>query len=577
VTKKRPSEFQIYRFNSSNFNEILSNADIDVGEVASHSHAVYMFNYLNKIGAKTMIVENDYTDIDYLDDFATYYVRCHYNYPKTCKRIHFFSIPLISYETFLEVVTNDEPVNQVVTDLCDSYLGFTVARPLPRAIIGRTIVKTCSVDNDSETRQFPCTKDYSVNLFGIELFIKNSLAFQQQDKVVSACATVALWCCFHKLSNLFNTALPRPSAITRAATEPLNNKRGFPSKGLNVEQICRAITHFGLEPEVISIERKSQSSTPVISLIYSYLRMGLPVILGCEVATRKDGKLRVVGKHAVPIVGYNLNESRQFNRECDLSEDYRGARMIGLRIDRFYTHDDQEGPFSRMGIIDYESIKSTEEESTERHPIAFKVTRENDLGSEERKIMYPVTIIVPTYNKVRISFLDLQRLIKRTGYAMYEAMMVNAKQAVADGLDGESLADIERYVLESMEWDIYLSMTNDFKKEVKRKIEKISKDGLGNPPYLKEKIRQVMTTQGPRFIWCLSLRIHQLDGSIVPIMDILCDATGISHAFPAYDLIWYNEPVRDNLRSLLRSTDGARKLLEITKPKLKDFLHKSVG
>ena len=56
-------------------------------------------------------------------------------------------------------------------------------------------------------------------------------------------------------------------------------------------EICAAIRHVELEPEVFTV----RDSLPVVSLIYAYLRMGIPVILGVEI----EG----VGGHAITLTG----------------------------------------------------------------------------------------------------------------------------------------------------------------------------------------------------------------------------------------------------------------------------------
>src|SRR2546423_7909731 len=51
----------------------------------------YFENYFQAVGARTIVVEEDYTDRDFLEDYAAYFVRCFRSYKKTCTRLHFFS------------------------------------------------------------------------------------------------------------------------------------------------------------------------------------------------------------------------------------------------------------------------------------------------------------------------------------------------------------------------------------------------------------------------------------------------------------------------------------------------------
>src|SRR5262245_46892200 len=60
------------------------------GWSAEGVHERYFGDYFDALGAKTVVVERDYIDHDYLEDFAAYYVRCFKNYARTCTRLHFF-------------------------------------------------------------------------------------------------------------------------------------------------------------------------------------------------------------------------------------------------------------------------------------------------------------------------------------------------------------------------------------------------------------------------------------------------------------------------------------------------------
>ncbi len=60
--------------------------------VNSKAHLTYFDEYFGKLKAKTIVVESPYTDGDYLDDYAAYYVRCLGKYKSRCARFHFFKV-----------------------------------------------------------------------------------------------------------------------------------------------------------------------------------------------------------------------------------------------------------------------------------------------------------------------------------------------------------------------------------------------------------------------------------------------------------------------------------------------------
>src|SRR5687768_17318561 len=175
--------FEARVFSSANLFSALSNDQCTPDEVAAKKRAQYLYEYLSDIGARTIVVEPEYTDGDYLDDFASFYVRCHQNYERRCKRLHFFSAEVSEDVLRAALLEADR------STLREAYLGFVVARPLPKAIVGRTLLKT--YPPDGARRHYTVVRDYDANLFGITLSVR-SLPYQEQDSVLAACATVAL-------------------------------------------------------------------------------------------------------------------------------------------------------------------------------------------------------------------------------------------------------------------------------------------------------------------------------------------------------------------------------------------------
>jgi len=333
--------------------------------------------------ARTIVVEHEYVDGDYLDDFASYYVKCFKPYDRLCNRVHFFS-QSFDEDRFLKVLKK-QLTDGSEEKISKSYLGFAVARPLPDAIIGRTLLRTYPHDG---RRFYTAIRSNSINLFGIPLEL-DSLAYQEQDTVMAACATVALWCCFQKTGVLFQHSVPTPAAITRAANQVADDRRPLPSHGLRIAQICNAVKYVGLEPEVIPVSK----SSPLASLLYGYLRFGVPVVMVVEIEKQ--------GFHAVTLTGYSLRSVPQGPRETIGPK--RFLPMVGRRIDEFYAHDDQVGPFARLPII-----RPSEDP---RCPISFEGWKDPKTG--KARDFLPRAVVVPVYGKVRLTFTDIQKWLER--------------------------------------------------------------------------------------------------------------------------------------------------------------------
>ncbi|MBA7528846.1 hypothetical protein ES705_21038 [subsurface metagenome] len=219
-------------------------------------------------------------------------------------------------------------------DIFKSYLGYITIRDLPDAIFGPSLLEPPS--KDLLNNKF-ITREYLVNIFGIEKKIK-TLAFQEQDKTVSACSTTALWSAFHKTSELFKTPVPSPSEITKSAGNIFTSHgRAFPSKGLDFFQICNSIENFGLVSEMRNKESFFEDDVVVRGFIYSYLKFGLPVLLAIKI----DG-LRG-GHHLITLTGYSKTKAIPLT--------YERVSLESEKVGECYSHDDQVGPYSRIKFL----------------------------------------------------------------------------------------------------------------------------------------------------------------------------------------------------------------------------------
>jgi hypothetical protein len=268
--------FYVIPFSANNLAEALSNHLMSADQVKAKRHYRYFLEYLGSnrdgLNARTIVIENRYISKSYLIDYSSYYSTCFSDYGRFCKRVHFFSCSF-SKKKFSNSVGN---LSSQSKQLWDAYLGYIVVKPLPSIPIGATVLKTYN-HTSTNKRFFPSLKNYKINLFGKELHI-NSLAFQEQDSVVGACASSALWTAFHKTSDFFQTPLPSPSDITKSAKNLFDSSgRTFPNSGLDYYQIGNAIESVGLVSEL----RNSSKFTGMKDInylkafIYAYNKMGL--------------------------------------------------------------------------------------------------------------------------------------------------------------------------------------------------------------------------------------------------------------------------------------------------------------
>nr|WP_314566478.1 hypothetical protein [uncultured Pseudomonas sp.] len=436
---------------------------------------VYFEEYFRELQARTIVVENPYIDKDYLEDYAAYYDRCFKDYPRQATRLHFFSHEFTA-EQFEQLLVSDDEAVLTEQTLKDAYLGFVVVKPLPETIVGRTCLKT--YPSDEGRRQFPILRTYPVNLYGLDLSIE-SLAYQEQDTVVAACATSSLWSCFQGTGKLFQHMIPPPVEITNWAGDHLPENlmtasaRAFPNNGLTGTQMAHAIKKVGLEPFVIG----SESRYGMNSVVYAYLRGKIPFILCCALINSDGSKnlTNQLGGHAIAITGFSLEDGEP------VSEVNTGFQLRASKVDKIYGHDDQVGPFARMV---WDKVRSSGVEID-----ALLTSWSGSIYA------VPHFLLLPLYHKIRIPYSVIHDAILHL-------------DSILEQIRAAQLPGVPR-----AEWDIYLTTSSEYKSTIRSDYSGLELDLAGS-----------LYAHLPKYVWRVSLRqAGKLE------IDLLFDATGIAN------------------------------------------------
>lgn len=473
--------------------------------VGQKSHLGYFKTYFGALGTQTIVLERQYTDRDYLDDYAAYYVRCLAKYPSRCCRLHFFSRSF-KRSTFMEVVRGRKPVSALGT-----YHGFIVVKPLPQTVIGRTCLKTYP---GTGGRHYPVKREYTANIMGLRFAVR-SLAFQEQDRAAAACATSALWSAFQATGMLFHHLIESPVDITRSATAYFpGQRRVFPNDGLDAGQMGVAIKRVGLEPELAKVNTRLAMQATA----YAYLHAGIPPLMLAALFDISDPRHPLPygdedTGHAVAITGYRLGYAR-----CT---PYPGTGTLfrSSRINRLYVHDDQIGPFARM-TFDSPALHLCH---LGLRDIDFTMSSswKGWCGKAGTVCFAPAILILPLYPKVRIGLDPILREVLSCDW------VVQAIRRLALGA-GET---------DRLEWDVFLTTTNDAKSEWRN-----SAIVRQRPRYLRELLENPL----PRFVWrCKALHARS------PVLELLFDATDVEQGNYLSDLIVYHQPTVRSLEAVV--------------------------
>lgn len=417
----------------------------DYLDIFDKDQVKYIYNYLKSLGALTILLEPRYTDRDFLEDYSRYYVKRFKNDGQTCGRLHFFSCDIDHNSLDKLMLGTAGRLNR--EELQKHYLGFVVIKPLSKMFIGKTCLRIGADKGNGPSTKKKISKRYNVNLFGLDLHV-DSIAFQEQDKVVAACATTAIWTALHALPDRDVRYIPSCSEITIAALNYVDGSHnGFPNKELSHKQIQRSLDVEGVRYHSTTLAKETKSWFQ--SLVSAYTDSDLPLILAGTVygppsseaddaaleaeilklmaeedllATDGEGSLIgeidqpskpdaepsqphlpdedlnslcLKGMHAITVVGYDFRQGRQW----------------------LYVHDDRLGPYARAELIDAQSFLNDQADSgyaasrelqqslRSRWALAFSHRDKNGNWLPAHEVLVPDLSIIPADKKARLPFL----------------------------------------------------------------------------------------------------------------------------------------------------------------------------
>lgn len=272
-----------------------------------------VLNTAKILGCQTIIIEKEYLDQDYLEEYSAFYCKSFEDYSQKTQRLHFFK-EHIEHDDF-ENLSNK------------NYLGYSVVRPLDSYRTGKTILK--SPYDDGNMHFTTCNAIFSTNLAGSNLEVQGT-PFIQQDTNVNICAQASMWIASYYMHQKYGYSRFYPPDITRFATR--YSSVGPPRVGLHTDQVIIALRDMGYQVAKFTgnYSRKKGIDEAKL-LIYSYVKSKFPVILVIK-ASPED-------YHSICVVGYNYNIKRipSSKKLC-----------CPHIIDHFYYQDDAIGPYCTL-------------------------------------------------------------------------------------------------------------------------------------------------------------------------------------------------------------------------------------
>ena len=269
-----------------------------------------ILDIVKELGCKSVIIEKDYMDQDFLEEYSEFYSRSFGVYSSKTHRLHFFK----------EHITYDD-----LKDLSiKQYLGYSVVRPINSHYTGKTVIK--SPYDDGNTCFTSCKTTFTINLSGSNLKIQGT-PFIQQDTNINVCAQSSMWMASYYLHQKYGYSRFYPPEITHLATRYMSV--GPPRVGLSPIQMVTALRDMGYQVARLPVNfSQNKYINETMLVISSYVKSELPVIL----------VLKTFGGnyHAICVVGYSYNVDFPMSSQ-DL--------FFPNTIKHFYYQDDASGPY----------------------------------------------------------------------------------------------------------------------------------------------------------------------------------------------------------------------------------------
>ncbi|QGG77337.1 hypothetical protein [Pseudomonas syringae] len=411
------NSFLVSRFEKQTLSNLVTHCfGSDFPDILQKPQVAYIFSYLKEMKAVSVLLERNYVDKDYLEDFSRYYVKRFGNAGHQCARMHFFTKP-VDHRLINTILKAESGAEELALELNESYLGFMVIKPLPKTFIGKTCLKVMSdvdapraVDSVADAgvdstavesqpqvhepdieigqtgqvgkRKCRLSREYKVDLFGIDLIVQ-SIAFQEQDKVVSACASTAIWSSLHALKWRDVRAIHSCSEITLNAINHIDgSSNSFPNKELTNKQILRCLDVEGLRHHSEDLKKQKLSEDDFLATVMGHIDSHLPLlVMGSVSKVTDEGTLEDYDAgHAVCILGYKVDSDSVV-----------------------YVHDDRLGPYARAKLVKLK--KYDPNASAEDWALGLqRMIEDTDQWMEPHELIVPEFLAMPTDTKARLPF-----------------------------------------------------------------------------------------------------------------------------------------------------------------------------
>lgn len=472
-------------------------------------------NLDNKNSKVSILLEKEYVDRFFLQDYSNYYVKCFNHYKRDCIRMHFFLYDEYGLERIFDFNSSDR---RFIDFLQMHYLGFMVIRPMPNTFIARACLKK------THEKCLPILKKkkIKIHLLGLEFSVE-AIPFIEQDHVLSVCATSALWSFFNAHINVNKSCVPSPFQITAMAmnTDMVNlsvvtDVNAQLNSGLTIDMMCNCIKTFGLVPQVYEVQPNSELF--FYELIHVFVSSGFPVILGVAVYEKNSQEKGDIekgdiekGLHAVVVLGDEIGERKNFDYRSDDDKKY-SLQTYAQYLSELYVHDDRIGPYASLK---YEGscwvLPYGTEVSKEKHIIEYYKSTD---------------IVIGVYPKVRLPFSTVWNF----AFYLNEELnnLVNSHKNI-ENMDDECSKEF----ISQIKWDFRLEDGSSVKSRIR------------SSNVIEECKSSFLEFSLPHYCWCIKAFLKD---NI--IFEVIIDSTELPQGKYVISVLYYYPLVKNIFKKL---------------------------
>jgi hypothetical protein len=274
---------------------------------------------------KSVFIEYPYICKDHKNVYSNYYSKQYRIKSHLTERIHFFNSEI------------EDPFLLGDFEFSESYIGFSVIRPVKERCIGKTFIDPMKIFPKDHTH-FVLRAKRRTHFLGKNQTI-SAFPFISQEKDVTVCAHSSLWSVCRFLSTKYNMYKEiYPFDIVQLASS--DHGRTFPYHGLTWADYSQILTTSGAYPELFILDKTNNEDALqyIIFVLYSYVESGFPLI----------ASLRPIesSRHSINVIGHTIDYDIVKDEYPKLNKnEFISSTTF---IDSFIIQDDNKFPYQYL-------------------------------------------------------------------------------------------------------------------------------------------------------------------------------------------------------------------------------------